>query len=114
MEGTCVAFVVAGRDGEGRTSGFERKMKDVRMDVTVSETERPGFERSSMYQRAGLTRASVRVSWRVDCQGRRRCGRVLVRVDVCSQVVHETYDSERDSYKGCYAPYHIIDLLADG
>jgi hypothetical protein len=72
MDGICVAFVVAGRDGEGRTSGFERKMKDVRIEVTVSETERPGFERSRMYQRAGFTRARVRVSWRVDCQGRRR------------------------------------------
>lgn len=80
MEGICVVFVVAGRDGEGRTSGLERKMKDVRMEVTVSETERPGFERSRMYQRAGFTRARVRVSWRVDCQGRRRCsGRVSWR-----------------------------------
>jgi hypothetical protein len=68
-----VTFVVAGKDGEGNTSGFERKMKEVRIEVTVSETERPGFERSSMYQRTGFTRASVRVSWRVDCQGRRRC-----------------------------------------
>jgi hypothetical protein len=39
----------------------------------VSDTERPGFERSSIYQRAGFTRARVRVNWRVDCQGRRRC-----------------------------------------
>jgi hypothetical protein len=67
-----VAFTVAGSNGEGRTSGLERKMNDVRMDVTVSETESPGFERSSMYHRAGFTRASVRVSWRVDCHGRRR------------------------------------------
>jgi hypothetical protein len=65
-----VTFVVAGKEGEG---GFERKMKEVRIEVTVSETERPGLERSSMYQRAGFTRARVRVSWRVDCQGRRRC-----------------------------------------
>ena len=60
--GSCVAFVVGGRDGEGSTFGFERKMKDVTMEVTVSETESPGFERSRMYQRAGLTRARVRVS----------------------------------------------------
>ena len=72
MDGTCVAFVVDGRDGEGRTSGLDRNMKDVRIDVTVSETERPGFERSSIYHRAGFTRARVKVSWRVDCQGRRR------------------------------------------
>lgn len=60
-------------EGDGRTSGFERKMKEVRMDVTMREAERPGRLRSKMYQRAGLTRASVSVSWRVDCQGRRRC-----------------------------------------
>jgi hypothetical protein len=65
--------VVAGKEGEGSTSGFDRKIKEVRIEVTVRETPRPGFERSSMYHRAGLTRASVRVSWRVDCQGRRRC-----------------------------------------
>jgi hypothetical protein len=68
-----VTFVVAGSDGEGRTSGFERKMSEVRIEVTVSDTERPGFERSRMYHKAGFTSASVRVSWRVDCQGRRRC-----------------------------------------
>ena len=66
-------FVVAGSEGEGRTSGFARKMKEVRIEVTVSETDRPGFERSRMYQSAGFTSARVTVSWRVDCQGRRRC-----------------------------------------
>ena len=75
MDGTRVAFVVGGRDGEGSTSGLDRKMNEVRMEVTVSETESPGFERSRMYQRAGFTRARVTVSWRVDCQGRRRCRR---------------------------------------
>lgn len=63
-----------GKEGEGKTSVLERKMKDVRMDVTMREKERPGLLRSRMYQSAGLTRASVRVSWRVDCQGRRRYG----------------------------------------
>lgn len=66
-------FVVAGNEGDGRTSGLERKMKEVRIEVTINEQESPGLERSRMYQRAGLTRARVRVSWRVDCQGRRRC-----------------------------------------
>jgi len=83
IDGSCVAFVVEGRDGEGSTFGFERKINDVTMEVTVSETERPGFERSRMYQRAGLTRARVRVSWSVDCQGRRRCGR---RISACSTI----------------------------
>lgn len=67
-------MVVAGSEGEGRTSGFDRKMSEVRSEVTMSEKERPGFERSSMYQRMGFTRARVRVSCRVDCQGRRRWG----------------------------------------
>jgi hypothetical protein len=55
-------LVVDGNDGDGRTSGFERKMKDVRTEVTMREHERPGFERSRMYQRAGLTRARVTVN----------------------------------------------------
>jgi hypothetical protein len=66
--------MVVGSEGDGRTSGFERKMKDVKTEVTRRETERPGLLRSRMYHRAGLTRARVRVSWRVDCQGRRRWG----------------------------------------
>ena len=66
-------FVAACKDGEGSTPGLERKMKDVSSEVTVSETESPGLERSRMYHSAGFTRASVRVNWRVDCQGRRRC-----------------------------------------
>ena len=72
LAGDCVALVVAGNDGEGKTSGLDRKMNDVRTDVTMSEQERPGLERSSMYQRAGLTKARVNVSCRVDCQGNRR------------------------------------------
>lgn len=70
---TCVAFMVAGREGDGRTSRLERKMKDVSIDVTIRESESPGLLRSRMYQSAGLTRARVKVNWRVDCQGRRRC-----------------------------------------
>ena len=62
LVGRCVTFVVAGNDGEGRTSGFERKMKDVRIEVTMREKDSPGLLRSRMYQRAGLTRARVRVS----------------------------------------------------
>jgi hypothetical protein len=72
----CVAFMADAREGDGKTSAFERKMKGVTMEVTRREQESPGLERSSMYQSAGLTRASVRVSWRVDCQGRRRCSDV--------------------------------------
>jgi hypothetical protein len=36
-EGVCVPFIVAGRDGEGRISGSERKMSEVTTDVTRSE-----------------------------------------------------------------------------
>jgi hypothetical protein len=69
-----VPLMVAGSEGEGRMFGSERKMHEVRTEVTRREYERPGLVRSSMYQRAGLTRARVRVSWRVDCHGSRRCG----------------------------------------
>jgi hypothetical protein len=72
LAGSCVALVVVGSDGEGSTSGLDRKMNDVRTEVTMSEHERPGFERSSIYQSAGLTRASVKVSCKVDCHGSRR------------------------------------------
>jgi hypothetical protein len=58
--------------GEGRAAGLERKMNEVRREVTRRLQERPGLLRSRMYHSAGLTRARVRVSWRVDCQGRRR------------------------------------------
>lgn len=66
-------FSADAKDGDGKTSALERKMKGVTMEVTRREHDSPGLERSSMYQSAGFTRASVRVSWRVDCQGRRRC-----------------------------------------
>ena len=72
LEEAYVELVVAGSAGEGSTSGFERKMQEVRMEVVMREKESPLRLRSRMYQRAGLTRARVRVSWRVDCQGSRR------------------------------------------
>jgi hypothetical protein len=72
LAGVCVALFIAGSDGEGKTSGSDRNIKDVRIEVTMSEHESPGFERSSMYQSAGLTRARVSVSCRVDCHGSRR------------------------------------------
>ena len=33
------------------------------------ESRKPGFERSTRYQRTGLTRARVREIWEVDFQG---------------------------------------------
>jgi hypothetical protein len=51
-------------------------MKDVTMDVLIKESTSPFLVRSRRCQRAGLTSARVTVSWRVDSQGRRRCGRV--------------------------------------
>jgi hypothetical protein len=67
-----VVGVVAGRAGEGRMSGFWRKIKEVMMEVQNKEKKRPFLVRSRIYHRAGLTRARVAVSWRVDSQGRRR------------------------------------------
>ena len=40
-------FVVAGNEGDGKTSGLERKMKDVRIDVT-------GQKEIPMYSRGGF------------------------------------------------------------
>jgi hypothetical protein len=111
--GACVPFVPGvGRDEEGRPVRAERKMKEVRKEVTMREKERPGFERSRMYQRAGLTRARVRVSWRVDCQGRRRCGDV--NVGSVWRRRGDTYDGKGDADEGCYAPDDVVDLFADG
>lgn len=120
-EGTRVALIVAGREGEGRTSGLERKMKEVSIEVTVRETERPGLERSSMYQRAGLTRARVTVSWRVDCQGSRRCLGIIVSNDDDFSPKEKSLEREKQTHnsksyadKSCHAPDYIVDLLADG
>lgn len=66
-------LVDVGNGGDGRAFGFERNMNEVTIEVTISEKDRPGLERSRIYQSTGLTRASVRVSCNVDCQGRRRC-----------------------------------------
>jgi hypothetical protein len=105
-----VAFAAEGSCGAERTAESERKTRDVSREVTAREKDRPGFERSRMYHSAGLTRARVRVSWRVDCQGRRRCG-VLVRC--CPGWTWWTYDSEGDTDKSADAPDYVVDLLAD-
>lgn len=103
--------MVEGRDGEGRTSGFDRNMKDVRIEVTMREHERPGFERSSMYQRAGFTRARVRVSCRVDCHGRRRYSNVSILIFARQPIA---YNCKCDANEGGDTPDHIVDLLAHG
>lgn len=107
-----MAFVTAGADGDGKAVGFERNMSEVRIEVTMSENDRPGLLRSSMYQRAGLTSARVRVSCRVDCQGRRRYRSISIHA--CSPVqVGRTYNGESHAHKRRYTPDHIIDLLAN-
>ena len=72
IEGVCVALDAKGTLGDGNAVGLERNTTEVRMEVTMSENDRPGLLRSRIYHKAGLTSARVRVSWRVDCQGRRR------------------------------------------
>jgi hypothetical protein len=108
-----VAFAAEGSCGAERTAESERKTRDVSREVTAREKDRPGFERSRMYHSAGLTRARVRVSWRVDCQGRRRC-RVLVRCyPGWTWWTWITYDGEGNTDKGADAADYVVDLLAD-
>ena len=53
--------------------GFTPSRTAVPARPTMVERMKPGLERSIMYQRTGLTRASVNETWRVDCQGSLRC-----------------------------------------
>jgi hypothetical protein len=69
--GVHVAFD-AGTAGDGTTSGFAKRKTDVRITEMREDRVRPGLLRSSKYHSAGLTRASVTESWRVDCQGNLR------------------------------------------
>ena len=50
-------------------SGLEARRRAVPMAPTLEESRKPGFERSIMYQRTGLTRKSVREAWRLEVQG---------------------------------------------
>jgi hypothetical protein len=54
-------------------SGLESSKKKVPVAPTAEESRKPGFERSIMYHRTGLTRNRVRDTWRVDVQGSLRC-----------------------------------------
>jgi len=104
-----VILVEDGNGGDGRALGLERKMKEVRIDVTISEKDSPGLERSRMYQSAGLTRASVTVSWRVDCQGRRRC---VALADGASYGEGGAHNCKGNAYKSADTSHDIVDLLA--
>jgi hypothetical protein len=48
--------------------------RPVPVRATVVARMKQGPVRSRRYQIAGFARARVRLSWRGDCQGRRRCG----------------------------------------
>jgi hypothetical protein len=111
-EGACVALDAKGTLGDGNAVGFERNMTEVRIEVTISENDRPGLLRSRMYHRAGLTRARVRVSWRVDCQGRRRCARSVQTGGFWWRL--RAYDGEGNAQEGRHASDDVVDLLADG
>ncbi len=50
-------------------SGFRPRRTAVPAMPTRAESRKPGLERSTRYQSTGLTRARVRETWRVDCQG---------------------------------------------
>ena len=78
IDAVVVAFAAAAaneendRAGEGTISGLIARTRIVPAMPTMVERVKPGLERSMRYQRTGLTRARVRESCRVDCQGRRR------------------------------------------
>jgi hypothetical protein len=55
--------------GEGIISGFETRRRAVPVAPTAVERMKPGFERSTRYQRTGLTSARVREACRVDVHG---------------------------------------------
>ncbi len=58
-----------GAAGEGTISGFTPKAIAVPARPTSIERRKPGLERSTRYQRTGLTRARVKETWEVDCHG---------------------------------------------
>jgi hypothetical protein len=55
--------------GVGIISGFEARRSAVPMAPTAVERIKPGFDRSTKYQRTGLTRANVREACRVEVHG---------------------------------------------
>jgi hypothetical protein len=59
--------------GLGIMSGFETSSSAVPVAPTAVERMKPGFERSTRYQRTGLTSARVREAWRVEVQGSFLC-----------------------------------------
>ena len=63
-------------------SGFTPSRTAVPVRPTMVDRMKPGLERSIMYQRSGLTRASVSEPWRVDCHGSLRCTVVSYVIDV--------------------------------
>lgn len=111
IEGACVALDGKGMLGDGNAVGFERNMTEVRIEVTMSENDRPGLLRSSMYHRAGLTRARVRVSWRVDCQGRRRYALSALEGELWWEMM--AYNSEGNAHKCRHASDDVVNLLAN-
>ncbi len=63
-------------------SGFEARRRAVPVAPTKAERRKPGTERSTRYQRAGLTRARVREAWRVEVQGSLRWGGLVYKYQV--------------------------------
>jgi hypothetical protein len=50
-------------------SGFETSNRAVPVHPTAVLRMKPGLDRSTRYQRTGLTRARVKDAWRVEAQG---------------------------------------------
>lgn len=59
--------------GDGNNAGFDNERREVPSAPTVAEKTKPGLERSIIYHKTGLTRASVREAWSVDVHGSFLC-----------------------------------------
>jgi hypothetical protein len=68
-ESFLMEILVKDAEGGGTMSGLIDRSTKVPATPTTAESRNPGLDRSMIYHRAGLTRARVRETWRVDCQG---------------------------------------------
>lgn len=102
----ALARAAADGDGAGTRSGFMESRRAVPLRATVELRMKPGEVRSRRYQIAGLARARVRLSWRVDCQGRRRCKPLLVQSEKEGRRL--THNSKGNADRGTNGPDNVV------
>ncbi len=88
------------RRGEGTISGFRLRRTEVPRRPTAAERRKPGLERSTRYQRTGLTRARVRETWRVEAQGSLRWKGLVLVSDVRNRVRWKEMSIDGKTYNG--------------